>query len=487
MRLLSKIAGAVLLGIIILLMIDGYLSVRREIELFDRDMARDGILIARTLKPLVGEAWKTGGHAAVAEVIREANRQQSEIEIRWVWLGDSLAVDSPPRVPASMLAGLSKDNEISIKVTRGENSGFRYTYSVVPVARGRAALEISEPLSPLYAYTRSTVIRTALLVAVLVAVSWFMLWVLGVRVVGAPLERLVEKTKRVGAGDFSGDVAVSGNDELAHLASAMNDMCAQLEAARREVRKETEARIEALDQLRHSERLAMLGRLSSSIAHELGTPLNVVAGRANLIATEELTREDVVEFSKTIAQQAHRMTEIIRQLLGFVHRRPGRREASDFTQLASQIIDLLAPAAQKGNVSLELEKAEGVPDVMVDKSHIQQVLMNLVINGIQAMPQGGRLKITVGVARSRHVAVNEGPERDYVTMSVQDEGVGIPEDRIKRIFDPFFTTKEPGQGTGLGLSIAYGIMEEHDGWIGVESGPGKGSRFTMYLPTEVPS
>ena len=485
MRLLSRIASAVLLGIVVLLAIDGYLSVRREIDLFDREMASDAILIGRTLKPLIVEAWKNGGETEAAEFVRDANRQQSEVEIRWVRIGDSVSVDQSPRVAVALLDSLNDNNEISIKATKGENRGYRYTYVSLPVTNGRAALEVSEPLSLLYTYTRSTVFRTVLLIAVLLIVSLLILWVLGVRFVGEPLEQLVEKTRRVGAGDFTGDVVLQRRDELAELASAMNDMCTQLEAARLAVRKETEMRLEAMDQLRHSERLAMLGRLASGIAHELGTPLNVVAGRANLIATEDLSREDVVAFSNTIAEQARRMTEIIRQLLGFAHRRPGTREMSDLTQLATQIIDLLTPTAYKSNVTLELEKTEGVPDVSVSRSHIQQVLMNLVMNGIHAMPRGGRLKISVGVARSRHLRVDAGPERDYVTINVEDEGVGISEDEIKQVFDPFFTTKESGKGTGLGLSIAQGIAEEHDGWIDVVSVPGEGSQFIVYLPIEV--
>lgn len=486
MRLLSKITSMVLLGIIALLAIDAYLSVRREIDLFDREMETDGILIGRTLEPLMVEAWRTGGDTEAANVVREANRQKSEIEIRWVRLDDSSAVGRSPRVPRSMLNTLSENNEISIKATKGDNSGYRYTYVSVPVTDGRAALEVSEPLSLLNSYTRSTVVRTALLVAILVLVSLLILWALGMRFVGVPLERLVEKTRRVGAGNFTGDVVLKGRHELSELATAMNQMCAQLEAARQAVRKETEARLEALNQLRHSERLAMLGRLSSGIAHELGTPLNVVAGRANLIATEELDRTDVVAFSKTIVDQAHRMTEIIRQLLGFAHRRTGQRETSDVVQLVSHIIDLLTVTAEKSRVSMAVEEADDVPRVNVDRSHIQQVLMNLVMNGIHAMPEGGRLTIAVGVARSSHVGVESGPESDYVTITVEDEGVGIREEDVKMIFDPFYTTKDSGKGTGLGLSIAQGIVEEHDGWIDVVSEPGRGSRFTVYLPIEEP-
>jgi two-component system NtrC family sensor kinase len=487
MRLLGKIASAVLLGIIALLAIDGYFSVQREIDLFDRDMARDGILLGQTLRPLVADAWKTGGDAAAAGVIQEANRQEGELEIRWVRLDAPEVTGRSPRVAPAMLDSLTSENEISIKATEEVDGGYRYTYIGVPVASGRAAIELSESLSTLNSYTRSTIVRTVALVTTLIIVSWLILWALGVRFIGAPLKHLVEKTRRVGSGDFTGDVVVTGRDELAHLASALNDMCAALNDAQQTLRKETEARMEALEQLRHSERLAVLGRLSSGIAHELGTPLNVVAGRAHLIATEELAREDVVAFSKTIADQAHRMTDIIRQLLGFAHRRPERREPSDVAALASQIIDLLGPTAQKENVTLAIQKADGIPRVNIARSHVQQVLMNLVMNGIQAMPGGGRLTVATGVARSRHRGVSPGPERDYVTISVEDTGVGMSAEKLELIFEPFFTTKESGIGTGLGLSIAHGIAEEHDGWIDAESTPGRGSRFTVYLPVEASS
>jgi signal transduction histidine kinase len=321
-------------------------------------------------------------------------------------------------------------------------------------------------------------------VATLIVFSWLVLWALGIRFIAVPLEKLVDKTRRVGRGDFSGDVEVTGKDELACLASAMNEMCAQLESAKEMVRRETDARMETLDQLRHSERLAVLGRLSSGLAHELGTPLNVIAGRATMIATENLVPGDVVAFSKTIAEQARRMTEIIHQLLGFARRRHPRQVPSDINELAGQIVSLLAPSARKENVSVALEKAEEVPEVSADRLLIQQVLMNLVMNGIHAMPGGGRLTISTGVARARQRKFNTGPEHDYVTVRVEDEGVGMSQEQIDQAFAPFFTTKEHGKGTGLGLTIAQGIVEEHDGWIEVHSELGKGSCFTVYLPSE---
>ncbi len=485
MRLLIKITSAILLGIIVLLVIDGFITIRREVVLFDNDMKRDGLLLGRTMKELVATTWKYSGMERVLELIREANRDEHEIEIRWVWLDAPPGDPFAPTLPRDKLLGLYEEQELSYKQTGRGSPGHRLTYVVVPVDGDRVgALELSEPLSALNDYARRTVIRASLLTAATVLLSSILIWLLGVRFVGRPLELLVEKTRRVGAGDFGGDLALPGKEELSNLAIALNEMCAQLEAARETVRRETEARIETLEQLRHAERLVTVGRLASGVAHELGTPLSVVAGRAKIIATEELEREEIVSFSKTIAEQANRMTEIIHHLLDFARRRSSQRTPVDVVQLAGQVIDLLAVTARKSNVTLELETTVETLPANVDRSQIQQLLMNLVMNGIQAMPEGGPLVLALSVEKAPRAGAQTTGKEDHLCIRVKDEGEGIPQEHIKLIFDPFFTTKGIGKGTGLGLSISYGIVEEHGGWIDVQSEHGKGTCFTVYLPLE---
>jgi signal transduction histidine kinase len=145
---------------------------------------------------------------------------------------------------------------------------------------------------------------------------------------------------------------------------------------------------------------------------------------------------------------------------------------------------MLRPTARKQGVTLDLVVQGDPPPVPVDESQMEQVLTNLVLNGIQAMPRGGRLEVGLRLESARSLSLNGDPEKQYLAIGVRDDGKGIPEEDRKRIFDPFFTTKEVGQGTGLGLSIAHGIVEEHGGWIRVQSEAGKGSCFTIYLPVE---
>jgi len=293
--------------------------------------------------------------------------------------------------------------------------------------------------------------------------------------VGKPVGKLITKARRVGAGDFSGRAALRRWDELAILASEMDAMSDRLEA-------EITARLAAMAQLRHADRLATVGKLSSGIAHELGTPLNVVSGRGKMLVRDELSRDEVRENGRIIVEQSERITRIIRQLLDFARRRSLKRGPTDLQQLAQKTLDLLAPLAEKARVTMQLQGGPQPTVADVDGGLLQQALANMVMNAIQAMPQGGGLSVAVGRARARPPADPGGPEGEFARLEVRDQGTGIPEGVLEHIFEPFFTTKEVGAGTGLGLSVAYGIVREHGGWIGVETAAGKGSSFSIFLP-----
>lgn len=486
MKLSTKIMSFVSLGIIALLAIDGYLSAHREIKLFDNDMEHDALLLGHAMKTLVADAWQTKGQDLTLKLIKEANKNEHQLQLRWVWLdappGDLYA----PRVSREKLKPVVRGQAISFKKMAAKGAGHRYTYVPVPIDNMRhGALELSESLFQLVDYTHETVVRSFILAGLMLLVSWLLLRVLSVRFVRGPLSQLVEKTRRIGAGDLSGDLSLCGNDELSHLASAMNRMCRKLAKSLETIRTETEARISALEQLRHTERLATLGRLSSGMAHELGTPLNVISGRAQLIVSEDLEKEEIAECSRIIREQAIRMTKLIQELLDFARRRAPQKTPADLQLLAGQVLEMLNPNAGKQGISLELVKNSDIPLLSIDSSQIQQVLMNLVMNGIQAMPKGGHLELGFRFKHACPPSQESGEEKEYLAIYVKDEGEGISQENMNHLFEPFFTTKETGKGTGLGLSIAYGIVEEHGGWIDAESQPGQGSCFTVFLPVEV--
>jgi signal transduction histidine kinase len=318
------------------------------------------------------------------------------------------------------------------------------------------------------------------------ALSFFFLlaaMAMGRRLVGRPVEQLVHLAGRIGEGDLTARVPLrrEHGDELTTLAVAMNRMGEQLEETRARLASETAARLRTVEHLRHADRLTTVGKLASGVAHELGTPLNVVMGRAKMVSSGEAEGDEVNECARIIFQQAQHMTGIIRQLLDFARRRTPSRAPEDLSLLAERTLSLLKPMATKRGVTLSQEVPAGFT-VEVDAGQMQQVLTNLVMNGLHAMGRPGTLRVRVQVLRATPPADVGGAEQEWVRLDVEDEGSGIPPDVLPHVFEPFFTTKDVGEGTGLGLSVSYGMVRDHGGWIDVKSEPGRGSCFSIYLP-----
>ncbi|TFG60272.1 MAG: PAS domain S-box protein [Nitrospirales bacterium] len=226
------------------------------------------------------------------------------------------------------------------------------------------------------------------------------------------------------------------------------------------------------DQLRKTERLAELGTLASGMAHEIGTPMNIILGRAELLmrkATDESTRRGL----GTIVTQVERITKIMNQLLSFARKRPSEQRGVDLVGALGSVLDLLLEKFKNHNIHVVKDYAPDLPLVLADPDHISQVLLNLMLNACQAMPGGGTLTLRL-CAKAK-----------MVELSLQDTGVGIPQEQVSKIFDPFFTTKPVGEGTGLGLTVVHGIIQEHNGAIRVDSVPGQGTTFIVSLPVHL--
>jgi signal transduction histidine kinase len=260
-------------------------------------------------------------------------------------------------------------------------------------------------------------------------------------------------------------------------------MASALQHARSALEAETAARLSAQGSLRHADRLTTVGKLASGIAHELGTPLNVVDARARMIASRDVEGDEALQSAKIISSQVAQMTRIIRQLLDFARRGPPKRQTEPLRPLVRRTFELLGPLAHKRGVKLE-ERLEEAQLACVDPGGFAQVLTNLVMNAVQAMQTAGSVEVTATSERRTPPPELGGEPRDFVRVDVTDNGPGIAPEAVDRIFEPFFTTKDVGEGTGLGLSVSYGIVRDHGGWIGVESQPGRGARFSVYLPVE---
>jgi two-component system NtrC family sensor kinase len=298
-----------------------------------------------------------------------------------------------------------------------------------------------------------------------------------------PIERLVTSFREVGARDVPTRVPVRGDDELALLSREFNGMCERLDDARRRLLGEQESRRRVEMQLRVAERLAGLGRLAAGLAHEIGTPLNVILGRAESVRRSMSESEPASRQLQVIVSESERIARIVRDMLDFARPKPPRRIPTDVGATLGAVTNLLDRQCERQQVKLETTLAPDLPRVTADPDQLQQVMLNLIVNALDAMPEGGRLRIQVRLTEARPPG-GEAPLRRMLALDFEDSGSGIRADHLEHVFDPFFTTKAAGRGTGLGLSVSYGIVEEHGGWFDVESHPGQGARFTILLPVD---
>jgi two-component system, NtrC family, sensor kinase len=482
MRVARKHTAALVFGIFTVMAGYAYWQFRQEVVLFQADLQRTK-LFGRTVLISLEQIWRAQGETAVREVIQRARQIVPGVKLRLV------SLDAPPGDPARPALTDRQLDELAagkiVQFIRRDEKGvdWTYTYASIPVAGARpAAVELAESLKPEVTYLRMNHWAVLLATLAVVAVCALIITGLDAWLVGRPMRLLRDKLQRAGAGDLSRPLVLRQRDEIGELAQEINAMCERIAAANRKVEEETAARVAALEHLRHTDRLATVGQLAAGVAHELGTPLNVVSARAQLIAATQVAHPEVVKNAQIIVEQSDRMTDIIHQLLAFSRRRGPDLGLFSLGRIVSRTVDLLSPAAAHAHVALEYEGTAAALLARVDQNQIQQVLTNIILNGIHAMPNGGRLRVSAGTRRARPPAEPERPEDDYLCVTVADEGVGIAPDQLPHIFEPFFTTKGAGEGTGLGLAVAHGIIAEHGGWIAVDSTVGKGSRFSVFLP-----
>jgi two-component system NtrC family sensor kinase len=333
-------------------------------------------------------------------------------------------------------------------------------------------------------------LRTGLVVAAEVVVLGIFMIVFIRRVVHRPIKKLIAGTKAVGAMKLDRPIEVEAPEELRELADSFNVMRERLLAAQRENEEFTqslEVRVkERTDQLKaaqqklvQSDRLASLGQLSASVAHEINNPLSGVLNLSMLM--QRILKEDgipagrMAEFRGYLGQittETSRVGRIVSDLLAFSRRAKPQTGPADLNALIRRTASLVAHKMELANVKLDMQLQKDLPRVPCDGSQIQQVIMNLLLNGTESIKGSGTVSV------STHVA----PGGEGVTLAVRDSGTGIPPEVLPKIFDPFFTTKEEGKGMGLGLAVVYGIVNAHGGDIEVESQSGQGATFRVWLP-----
>ncbi len=366
-------------------------------------------------------------------------------------------------------------------------------------------------------------ILTALIIdaVVLIAFGSFLLSHVLVR----PLKDLVRLTQKISEGDFSQKIEVTSRNEIGQLISSFNRMIERLKENQESLERHLESLElankklkQAQEELIRTEKLASIGKFAAGVAHEVGNPLGAILGYTSILQTEGIDQENAKDYLKRIEKEIERINRIIRELLDFV--RPSRLEIQDveINKVIESTLSLVSYQKTFRNIRTDLELQGDLPLVKADGSRLSQVFLNIVLNAIDAMPEGGILRIRTEVyvvensfgdrfQRANPPRRKGDPEgvdfshlrkpdpltamltafskgEKLVRARITDTGIGIRKEDLDRIFDPFFTTKAPDKGTGLGLSVSLRIVESMGGKIRAESEVGKGTTLEVYLPVE---
>lgn len=482
MRLARKITIAVAAAIVAVMAAHAYVLWQRHVVLFDADLVRS-LRLKQALRASIAKVWEAYGHEAAQDLVeRTITDAVDGVRVRWTWLD---AAPTDPRrldLAPEHLAELREGRRVIVLHEEHGATTERYTYvpETIPGAPP-AVLEFVESIREQHEFVAASrwqilAATLAIVLASAAAVYWFGVWY-----VGRPVQRLRDRLRAVAAGDFDTTIDLAQDDEIGDLAREVDGMCRGLADARAALAKETEARMSALERLRHTDRLTTIGQLAAGVAHELGTPLSVITGRAEMIVSGEAGGDRATASARVIVDQAEHMAGLIRELLDFSRQRGPRFGLVSVRAVCARTVDTLVVIARRRAVTIATALANDPLLVSADEHQLEQALVNLLVNAIQAMPKGGRVEVTSSERRARPPG-DGGPEGHFICVSVTDQGPGIAPEHLARLFEPFFTTKAPGEGTGLGLSVAHGIARDHGGWIEVESELGRGSRFTLYLP-----
>ncbi len=405
---------------------------------------------------------------------------------------------------------LKKDKDLSSYHDIGEE---KWLEVIVPLHLGTkpiGGIRLVSSLDEAQSFLNKKRNRAMILTFFSILVILMTLTILYGKLVGDPIQRLVEAMSRAENGDLEAEAHIQSGDELGKLGRNFNrmlrtiretheqniellrqvhqfneELTRRIEAATSELAKRNEelkllneALFESQRQLSQSEKLAAVGQVTATMAHQIGTPLNSISGYIQLVLQDGNLRSKDRDRLKIVESQLDRLADSVKSLLSFTRQPKPQMKSLDVNDVLEELIHLSEPWFLARNVKLSTKLSSDLPPVLGDSTHLQTLFLNLITNALDAMPQGGILTIET----HQVPAPPSSDDRRWLEVSIADTGIGITEESKRRIFDPFFTTKKMGEGTGLGLAICEKIIKEHSGSIGVKSEVGRGSTFFIFIP-----
>ncbi len=293
------------------------------------------------------------------------------------------------------------------------------------------------------------------------------------RLVLKPVDELINISKKVSEGDLSPKIKKISKGEIGNLQSTFLNMIDTLRVRDLHQKEESEK------QLIMTQKQASVGRLAAGVAHEINNPLTGVLTFTYMLLRRDDLDEEMKSDLETIANATNRVKDIVKGLLNFSRQVKLNPEPSDINKIITETIELIENQALIKRIRINFDADINIPSKILDSSQFQSVVMNMIINAIDATDPGGRISVSTRINLS-----TKGTKHKEIEIIIADNGSGIAPEQLDKLFDPFFTTKEVGKGTGLGLAVSLGIVEHHGGTISVESQPGEGSSFTIHLPLD---
>jgi signal transduction histidine kinase len=486
-RIPSKLVLGLATASAIILGAYGFRELRKEEKDLTDVAKHDMKVLGTALKVAIENALRDQQIADIHEILGSLKLKDSAIDVLVFDPAGRLS-PHPFGSPSSAesvrdaVVTVSSSGESMVRIQR--NGGASHLVGVFPLrdddGTNLGSMAVVRPMDVLRADLRSETISTVLSILTLIAgvagVGWFLVHLY----VGRPLTRLMVAMEDVRAGNLTANVSVQRTDEVGLLTAQFNSMVRELESARRRLIEATESR-EALEAgLRRVDKLATLGQLSAGLAHEIGSPLQILNGRARALASRTDLPADLRRVAQVFEEQSDRITKIVEQLLAVARRKPAQWGEIDMAATVGPIVDLLEHEARRRAIRLEFERPGSPLKVMADVDQVQQVTLNLLSNAFRATPRGGRVRMTMAASSFR---TDDGTrEIPSVSLVVDDNGCGIAEEAVGHIFEPFFTTWAEAGGAGLGLAVVKSIVDEHGGTIAVSSQKNFGTRFTVRFP-----
>jgi len=499
MKLGTKLALSLILSVIVTMTIYGYLSVRQEEEETIREVRVGMGGFMRAVQSVLTHFYADNHDLDGTKKFMNSVAPRGNIHgvVLYDTAGHRVAVSSSLKYPDDfpqlnpqpildidprpVLADLKElDGYI-----HGDNTLIYYRIQPVLSSQGRAVGAVvlarhGPQLMVSVQARRNRVVETTVILIILL--SALMLTVIR-RNVTIPINQLIERIREISKGNWTQRIDASGTRELKVLAQEFNRMSEQIELGYSRLVEEQQENLKLERNVRQSERLASVGQLAAGLAHEMGTPLNIIGGRAEHLLRRQRTPEETRENLEIIRSQSERIAGLVRQLLQFARRKEPIFRETDLHDLIAGVMRLLEHKLTAHHVQVQIKgTAAEWPRIRVDADLLQQVFINCFLNSLYAMQPGGHIRIAAEVTRNETSIAGAAAGGAWLKVSFEDDGAGIPPENLDRIFDPFFTTKDIGEGTGLGMTVCYGIIKDHGGEIKVESELGKFTRILIFLP-----